>query len=89
MAACSARTLKREIEAEKQQKDAIAAREQKNDDFNADMKALSQGALNEAKKSNEIAKQSLEIAQSSKYLSNWSIGISIVAIIVSVILHFF
>lgn len=88
MTACSARALKREIEAEKQQKETVVARERKIDDLNADMKALSQDALNETKKSNEIAKQSLQVAQSSKCLSNWSIGISIVAIIVSVILHF-
>ncbi len=88
MVACSAKALKCEIEAEKQQKEEVVAREQKIDDLNADMKALSQDSLNETKKSNEIAKQSMQIAQSSKCLSKRSVGISIVAIIVSVILHF-
>jgi hypothetical protein len=63
--------------------------------YNAQMQQLSQDAVNEAKKSNEIAKEnkvlaekSVKIASESKLLSVIAILVALAAIGVSVILHF-
>ncbi len=56
--------------------------------YNDEMKQLSKAAVEETKKNNEIAQQSLKVAKDSKYLSKCAIGISVVAIVISVILHY-
>ena len=63
--------------------------------YNEKMQQLSQDAVNEAKKSNEIAKEnkvltekSVKIASESKLLSVIAILVALAAIGVSVILHF-
>ena len=63
--------------------------------YNEKMQQLSQDAVNEAKKSNEIAKEnkvlaekSVKIASESKLLSVVAILVALAAIGVSVVLHF-
>jgi len=56
--------------------------------YNAEMKQLAKAAVDETKKNNEIAQQSLKVAQDSKFLAKLAIWTSAVAIVISVILHY-
>ena len=79
-----AEIAKRKEEEERIQREKELRKEM----YDAQMRQLSQDALNESKKSNEIATKGLGIANDSRRLSRWAIGIAIASIIVSVILHF-
>jgi ATP/ADP translocase len=80
---------KRAAERVQYEKEMVAQR------YNEKMQQLSQDAVNEAKKSNEIAKEnkvlaekSVKIASESKLLSLVAILVALAAIGVSVVLHF-
>jgi len=55
--------------------------------YNADMMRFAQAAVNEAKKSNEIATQGVKIAGDSRRLSRWAIAIAVITTIVTVALN--
>lgn len=57
--------------------------------YNAEMKQLSQAAVDETKKNNEIARQSLKVAQDSKFLAKIAIGLSGLAIFITVAWHLY
>lgn len=57
--------------------------------YNAEMKQLSKAAVDETKKNNEIAQQSLKVAQDSKFLAQIAIGLSGLAIFITVVWHLY
>lgn len=74
----------RREEAERQ---VQLAKEMEQKRYNADMKQIAQDAVNEAKKNNEIAAQSVKIARASRCLSVWAIVIAVITTIVTVALN--
>lgn len=57
--------------------------------YNDEMKQLSQAAVDATKKNNEIAQQSLKVAQDSKFLAKIAIWLSGLAIFITVAWHFY
>lgn len=65
------------------------AKELAQQQYNAEMKQLSEAAVDETKKNNEIAQQSLKVAQDSKFLAQIAIGLSGLAIFITVAWHLY
>lgn len=57
--------------------------------YNDEMKQLSQAAVDATKKNNEIAQQSLKVAQDSKFLAKIAIWLSGLAIFITVAWHLY
>lgn len=79
-----------EREAEKRaEEDKQRAKEMAQQQYNAEMKQLSKAAVDETRKNNEIAQQSLKVAKDSKFLAKVAIVLSGLAIFITVAWHLY
>lgn len=76
---------------ERRQKETLAVQDKANkigekaNDIAQEANTIAEAALSEARTANKIAEDANDIARKANCKSNWSIGISIVAIVVAVV----